>query len=411
MEKGDERSYIYKVIAAFCIGWAIIYADRTALYPMLKIIGEDFNLTGSQTGAITSAYFLFYVAMQIPAGIWGDKYGLKRILVVMYLLAGIGMLLMGLKATSYVTLLIFIALHGIGAGAYYPAAFGTTLNTVPPETKGISTAVINSGMSLGLVLGLASAGPIYNYFQDWKMPFLVLAVPTILMAFVYQIVIKDIRPSQGEKVPFSAIIKDKNLMLINCAIFCSLYGFWTVVTWGPTFFQAERGMGLTLSGIFTAIVSVTAIPAALTIGRISDCYGRKKLSLILLPLAAACVFATGYATSLTFLVIVLICYGLVGKLTWDPIAISWVGDHVSATKPQAMGTATALFNFSGMLSSIAAPVISGWLKDITGSLQTAFYLGGVIVLLGTLFIAFVDETVNVSSNKTVNISTNNAELK
>jgi len=254
-------------------------------------------------------------------------------------------------------------------------------------------------MSLGLALGLASAGPIYNYFQDWKMPFFVLAVPTILMAFVYQIVLKDIRPPKGEKVPFSAILKDKNLMLINCAIFCSLYGFWTVVTWGPTFFQTERGLGLTVSGLYTAIVAVAAIPAALTIGRSSDRYGRKKLSLILLPLAAACVFATGYVTSLTALVAALICYGLVGKLTWDPIAVSWVGDHVSATKPQAMGTAVALFNFSGMLSSIVAPIISGWLKDITGSLQTSFYLGGAIVLLGTLFVAFVDETVNVSAKK------------
>jgi len=399
VEKEFDRSYIYRVIAAFCIGWAIIYADRTCLYPMLKIIGEEFKLTGAQTGAITSAYFLCYVAMQIPAGMWGDRYGLKRILVFMYLLAGIGMLLTGLMASSYLTLLVFVALHGIGAGAYYPAAYGTTLNTVPPETKGLSTAIINSGMSLGLALGLISAGPIYNYTHNWRMPFLVLAVPTILMALVYQLVLKDIRPPKGEQVPFSEILKDKNLMLINCAIFCSLYGFWTVVTWGPTFFQTERGLTLTISGLYTAIVAVAAIPAALTIGRSSDRYGRKKLSLILLPLAAVTVFATGYVKSLTALIIVLICYGLVGKLTWDPIAVSWVGDHVSATKPQAMGTAVSLFNFSGMLSSIVAPIISGWLKDITGSLQTSFYLGGVIVLLGTLFVAFVDETVKVKVEK------------
>ena len=395
MGKEIDRSYILRVIAAFCLGWAIIYADRTALYPMLKVIGEEFNLTGAQTGAITSAYFLCYVALQIPAGIWGDKYGLKNILVSMYLLSGVGMLLTGLMASNYTTLLIFVAIHGIGAGAYYPAAYGTTLNAVPKETKGLSTAIINSGMSLGLALGLACAGPIYLHFNSWKMPFLILAVPTILMAFVYQIVLKDIRPPVGEKVPFSAILKDKNLMLINGAIFCSLYGFWTVVTWGPTFFQTERGLSLTVAGLYTAIVAVTAIPAGLTIGKSSDRYGRKKLSLILLPLAAATVFATGYVKSLPALIAVLICYGLVGKLTWDPIAVSWVGDHVSATKPQAMGSAVALFNFCGMSSAIVAPIISGWLKDLTGSLQTSFYLGGAIVLLGTLFVAFVEETVHV----------------
>lgn len=399
MDDKIGRSYIFKVIAAFCIGWAVIYADRTALYPMLSVIGEEFHLTGAQTGAITSAYFLCYVALQIPAGIWGDKYGLKKILVSMYLLAGIGMLLTGLMSSNYPTLLFFVALHGIGAGAYYPAAYGTTLNTVPKETKGLSTAIINSGMSLGLALGLACAGPIYLYFNNWKMPFLILAIPTILMAFVYQFVLKDIRPEAAEKVPFSALLKDKNLMLINAAIFCSLYGFWTVVTWGPTFFQTERGLSLTAAGLYTAIVAVTAIPAGLTIGKSSDRYGRKRLSLILLPLAAVTVFATGYVTSLPALVAVLICYGLVGKLTWDPIAVSWVGDHVSATKPQAMGSAVALFNFCGMCSSIVAPVISGWLKDVTGSLQSSFYLGGAIVLLGTFFVMFVEETVDTGKEK------------
>lgn len=401
MKNTVDKRYIWRVIATFCIGWAIIYADRTALYPMLNIIGKEFHLTGAQTGAITSAYFFLYVAMQIPAGILGDRIGLKRILVYMYFIAGIGMLATGLFATSYVPLLIFVGLHGLGAGAYYPGAYGTNMNTVPKDMRGLSSGIINSGMSIGLALGLISAGPIYLWSHNWRMPFIILAIPTILVAFLYQVVIKDVRPDNKERVPFSEILKNKNLMLINGAIFCSLYGFWTVVTWGPSFFQNERGLSLTTAGLYTAIVAVIAIPAALTIGKSSDRLGRKKISLILLPLAGITVALMGYVHSLPALVVVLALYGAVGKLTFDPVAVSWTADHVSNTKPAAMGTAVALFNFCGMASSIIAPIVSGWIRDATGSLVTSFYLGGALVVLGAVFVAFVDETVGLKVPKNV----------
>jgi len=395
-----DKGYIWTIIAAFCIGWAVVYADRTALYPLLGVIGEEFHLTGTQTGAITSAYFICYVFMQIPAGIWGDKYGLKRLLVVMFFLAGVSLLLIGILPPSYLTLLILVALHGTGGGAYFPAAMGTTMTTVPKKMRGLSSAIVSSGMSLGMAIGLAAAGPIFVYFDSWRMPFLILSVPTIILALIYQLVLRDVRPEPDKRrVPLTEIIKDKNLMFIAAASFCSAYGFWTVVTWGPTFFQTERGLVLTAAGLYTAIVAVTAIPAALTIGNSSDKYGRKKLSLILLPLAAVTVFATGYVKSLPALIVVLICYGVVGKLTWDPIEISWFSDHVSATKPQAMGTAVAFFNFCGMLSAIIAPIVSGWLRDLTGSLVSSFYLGGAIVMLGTILLIFVPETVHGPGKK------------
>lgn len=395
---GDtDRSYVIKVMIVFLLGWAVIYADRTVLYPMLNIIGKDLGLTATQGGLITSVYFFFYVAMQVPSGILGDKYCLKKVLVVMFFLAGVSLLLMGILPPAYLTLMVLVALHGTGGGAYFPAAMGITLETVPKKMRGLSTAIVSSGMSIGLALGLISAGPIYNYFSNWRMPFLILSIPTIILALVFHFVLRECKPSPTEKGPISWMLRERNLMLICVASFASQYGFWTVVTWGPTFLQTERGLGMTVSGLYTAIVAFTAIPASLTIGNSSDRFGRKKLSLLLLSLAALTVFATGYVQSLRALIIVLICYGLFGKLTWDPIEISWFADHVSAIRPELMGTSLAFFNFIGMSAAIVAPVISGWLKDTTGSLQTSFYLGGAILALGALCLFFVDETVNMKT--------------
>jgi len=376
-----------------------MYADRTVLYPMLNAIGTDLGLTATQEGAITSLYFMCYVAMQVPSGVLGDKYCLKRVLVVMFMLAGVSLLLLGILSPSYLTLMLLFALHGIGGGAYFPAAMGLTLETVPPKMRGLSTAIVSSGMSIGLAVGLISAGPIFEYFNSWRMPFLILSIPTIILAVVYQLVLRECKPTPKKKSPLAWMFRERNLMLITVASFGSQYGFWTVVTWGPTFLQTERGPGMTMSGLYTAIVAFTAIPASLTIGSSSDRFGRKKLSLVLMFLAALTVFATGYVRSLQALVAVLICYGVFGKLTWDPIEISWFADHVSLTRPESMGTAVAVFNFIGMSAAIIAPFVSGWLKDVTGSLQTSFYLGGAVLILGTLCLAFVDETIDVAKQE------------
>ena len=75
------------MLLVLIIGWAIIYADRTCLYPLLSVIGEQMNLTSAQTGALTSTYFLFYVALQIPSGIIGDRAGLRKVLIIMFTVA------------------------------------------------------------------------------------------------------------------------------------------------------------------------------------------------------------------------------------------------------------------------------------------------------------------------------------
>ena len=89
----------------------------------------------------------------------------------------------------------------------------------------------------------------------------------------------------------------------------------------------------------------------------------------------------------------LLLYGLVGKLTWDPIVIAWVGDTVARSKPDAIGSAIGVFSFFSISAAIVGPVLSGWIKDVSGSLEGAFYLGALVVLCGFLFVLVPEETV------------------
>ena len=57
---------------------------------------------------------------------------------------------------------------------------------------------------------------------------------------------------------------------------------------------------------------------------------------------------------------------------------------MSRKSPNALGAAVGIFNLVGMSSAVIAPLISGMVKDLTGSLVGAFYIGALIVLAGML---------------------------
>ncbi len=377
-----ERPYVLRLVALFCAGWAVVYADRTILYPLLTVIAREFGLTGFQTGLISGTYFTLYVAAMLPAGLLAERLGLKRTLVLFSFLAAVGMAGFGVAANNYLALLAVAGLHGAGAGCYYTMAYSITIHTVPSRNRGIASGVINGGMSLGLVVGLALAGPLYHATGSWRVPFLILAVPTFLMAVLFQGAVREV-PTVGRRTtPLWELACDPTLLRMNLSAFCVLYGWWVLLSWGPVFFQSERNIGLTMSGFYTLVIAVTAIPSGLFLGRLSDRIGRKRIILTMLPLMAFTLVAIPQVHSRTAMLATLMAYGLVGKLAWDPLAISWLGDYVARRRPEAVGTAVALFSFISVLSAVVGPPLTGWLKDLTGSLAGGFYVAAGLTLVG-----------------------------
>lgn len=379
-----ERTYVRRLVALFCAGWAVIYADRTILYPLLTVIASEFGLTGFQTGLISATYFTLYVAAMLPAGLLSERLGLKRTLVLFSFVSAVGMAGFGGAAVNFLALLAMAGIHGAGAGSYYTMAYSITIHTVPSRSRGIASGVINGGMSLGLAVGLALAGPLYHATGSWRMPFLILAIPTFLMAVLFQRAIREVPIPRRREVPVWDLLRDPTLLRMNLSAFCVLYGWWVLLSWGPVFFQSERNLGLTMSGLYTLVIAVTAMPSGLLLGRLSDRIGRKRIILTMLPLMALSLAILPQVQSRAGMLLALMAYGVVGKLAWDPLAISWLGDYVARCRREAVGTAVALFSFLSVLSAVVGPPLTGWIKDTTGSLAGGFYVAAGLVLVGFL---------------------------
>jgi MFS family permease len=375
------------LLKALTLGWAIIYAGRTCLYPLLSVIADKLSLTSAQAGALTSTYFIMYVLMQIPGGIIGDRVGLKKVLMLMYTVAALGLLGLGLYGTNYKTLLLFTALHGFGAGGYYPTAYGTMLQVVEAAQRGFSSAVIGIGMAVGLLLGLAVSGPVYEIMDSFQAPFIIMSVPTFAIMICFYLALPDIRGGgQASWQKYKAILLDKDLWLINISTFMALYGFWVAISWGPTFLKIERNFSLGQAGLYTGLMAITAVPGGLVWGRLSDRFGRKRIAQIILPLGGISLFLLSRATTPGVIIGILLLFGLFSNSAYTPVMVALTGDIVGRRYPGNLGAATGIFNCTIMCSAIIAPVVSGYLRDMTGSLTVAIMVGSLVMLAGTLLI-------------------------
>ncbi|MEM1503980.1 MFS transporter [Domibacillus sp. 8LH] len=389
-----KKTHPAVVIFLFFLGWVFMYADRNILSPVMGSIGEEWSLDKSQLGLMSTVFFAAYAAMQIPTGFLADRFGRVKVLVIGYLIFGVATYLSGMAAT-FLVFLMMRALTGLGEGTYYGSQYGISSTITPKKYRGLVSALINSGMAFGISLGfMASSYFTYTLNKGWQYPFYVFAVPTIIVAILIAVFVRDdthkkkeASAEKAEKLDMKKLFT-KNHILVYVLIFCSLYGFFGMLTWLPYYLQTVRGVEASQTGIIASLVPWASIPGAILFGFLSDKIKNRKPLIISLALAGAiCQFAIPYTENYSLLLVGLALYGLLGKLALDPVLISYMAD---ITPPSMYSRVYGFFNFSGMLSSIFAPYITGFFADVTGKLEFGFYLSGALLIFGAIMFLFTD---------------------
>ncbi|CAH0119083.1 Hexuronate transporter [Paenibacillus sp. CECT 9249] len=394
--------YYWKVILVFTLGWVFMYADRTILNPVMPILAREFGINNAQLGLINSVFFLAYAILQIPSGTLGDRLGRKNVLVPGYILFGISTAFTGI-VNSFFLLLIARIVTGIGEGTYYGPQYALSSEAIPERVRTVGTAVINSGQAIGISLGYITASTLtLENGWSWRIPFYIMAVPTVITAFLIWFVVKEkprklnveargTEANKGDvrKTSMFSLFKNRNLALTFVMVFCSLYGFFAILTWLPQYLQTERGYQGSDVGFISSLVPWASIPGALFFGYLSDRFGRRKpLVYVLVPIAALSIYLVVYTQSAAAMMFALIVYGLTGKLALDPVLVAFVADNAPK---EAYSTAFGLYNFIGMSSSILAPYITGYLVDQTGSMRSGFFLAMILLFVGLAAMIFTHE--------------------
>jgi sugar phosphate permease len=180
---------------AFATGYMLSYLFRTVNAVISPELTRDLALSPGALGLLTSAYFVAFAAMQIPAGMLLDRYGPRRVEPVLLLLAGSGALAFAF-AGSESGLLAARALIGLGVAVCLMAPMKAIAAWYPAERQ----ASLGGWMMVAGGTGaLASTAPLEFAlrYTDWRTIFVGLAAATYAVAVWIWIRVPDMPKAAG----------------------------------------------------------------------------------------------------------------------------------------------------------------------------------------------------------------------
>ncbi|NDA51454.1 MAG: MFS transporter [Betaproteobacteria bacterium] len=117
--QGPARSVL--IFSAFALAFFMSYGLRAVNAVLAPDLTAAFSLSAGDLGAMSSAYFVAFSAMQLPLGIWLDRYGSRRVEAALLLVAAAGACFFAL-GSNITQLWIGRALIGAGMAACLMAA-------------------------------------------------------------------------------------------------------------------------------------------------------------------------------------------------------------------------------------------------------------------------------------------------
>jgi DHA2 family multidrug resistance protein-like MFS transporter len=166
-------------LAAIAASVLVVGLDLTVLTLALPTMAVSLHASTGDLQWITDAYSLVIAAAMLPAGLLGDRYGRKRVLLGSLAIFGVSSALCAI-ASSTGELIAARALLGIGAAAIFPMALSVIPVMFAPEERQKAVALMAGATILSFPIGPLVGGFLLDHFW-WGSVFLI-NVPVVVMA-------------------------------------------------------------------------------------------------------------------------------------------------------------------------------------------------------------------------------------
>jgi MFS family permease len=390
------------VLGLLTIGIIIAYVARINFSVALatKDFRTLFHLTDSDRGMLGAAFFWSYAILQIPAGILVDRYGVKypyawSFLAWSLMSAGTSL------ATSIRQIYVMRVVLGVGESIATPASMRWIRFHFQEKERGLAIGLYMAGTKFGPAIGGWIAALLIQR-QGWKAMFLWLGLGSLLWLIPWLLVAEndDRRIEQAAKpsgpqrsISIGALMSSPVIWGTIVGTFCYMYFVYFCMTWMPAYFVEKRHLSLDSMGMYTlfsfggmATVSALAGWAAdRMIARGGDPAGVRKAFTIAGFLMASTevigALSDSNSVALFFAVFSLSGLGLATANYWALTQTLIPGG--------AIGRIIGIQNCAANLPGIVAPILTGWLKQKTGSYDAPMQAIWFFMLLGIAAYVFL----------------------
>ncbi len=373
---GQQAPNAWRVLGLLFLANLVNFYDRTIPAILSEPIRLEWGLSDVQLGLIAAAFTLVYAVAGLPLGRLADR-GSRTKVMGWGLVVWSGFTAANAAAWSFGSFLVARMGVGVGEASYAPAANSLIGDLFPAEKRSRAIGLFMLGLPLGLLAAFFTVGPLVEAFGNWRAPFVIAAVPGLLLAaFVFRI--REPARGASEKVqstaapvaqPVRALLRTRTIVWIILSGVTVNFAAYAGNGFLVPMIQRYFGLSLTSAAVTTGfIVGVTGLVGLTAGGLLADkVYQRSEsgrlvlgaVALVVAALATAAALATGDQSVALFAG--LFGLGWLAQYSYYTSVYPAIQDVV---EPRLRATAVALY-FAGMylLGGAFGPVVVGGLSD------------------------------------------------
>lgn len=392
------------VIVLLATTWA--FTICFAVWMMFGVMGipirEELGLNSLEFGLLTAMPVLTGAIFRLPLGIWTDRFGGRRIMMMLLLGCSVPVWLATHATTLWQFLLLGLALGLVGAsfsvGTPYVAQF------FPKERRGFAMGVFGAG-TIGAAVNMYVAPVLINSY-GWQAVPRFYAVALVVTAVIFWIFSapdparRKIAATMSEQL---ATLRDPRVWKY-CQYYSIVFGGFTALSiWMPQYFKSEYGLTIGQAAFLSACFSLPAGAFRALGGWLSDRFGAHAVTWWVLWIAWICLFMLSYPKT-DFIVhtirgpasftIALPTWFFTGLLFTLGVAFAcgmastfkYIGDDF----PESMGIVSGIVGMAGGLGGFLLPIMFGVILDQLGINSSCFMLLYGIVAVSLMLNYFTE---------------------
>jgi MFS family permease len=401
--------------------------DVSVARGVLPVLEDEWHLSDTELGLITSVFVVVSTVATIPAGWVADHYRRTRV-IGWTLLSWSGLILLSATAINYVHLLFARAAMGIGQAVDDPASTSYLGDSYPARMRGRVFSAQQVSFFLGGGIGLALGGWIGETF-GWRWAFAVVGVPGAVVALA---VFRLREPRRGEaelpatmtwdeiaalpprefdgvsgaeglsmgqfaRLAWTELVSQlrmifgiRTMRYVLVGVAALLFTVAGISTWLPIYHERYSDMSVTRATAVVGIVlGIGGLIGTIGGGMFSDRHhhrwkGGRVVIVVWSAVLCAVLFMISFAVGSVGVRIALQFLGVVAAAGAAPGLRAAMTDVVP---PDSRGVgASAMALTTSVFGTALAPVLVGGVSSLTGSLVAAFYLTFPPVILGLMLL-------------------------
>ena len=415
VEYSAIRKVSLRLVPFLAAMFVINFLDRTAIsFAGPNGLARDLGLTAAQFGFASGIFFAGYILLEIPSNLALHRFGARRWLArIMVSWGVVSLLFTWVGSVSQLYGLRFLL--GVAEAGFFPGAILYLSLWVPARHRGRVLGLFYLAQPLTIVVGAPFAALLIGTegvfgLAGWRLMFLGVALPAILIGFVTLFYLAD-RPADAKWLSADerdwltaelaredrakpakhamAALCDLRIWFFALVYFGLVYGLYALTFFLPTIiggFEAQFGSKFDIfqKGMITAIPYLPAALALFLWSRQSR-HGVQNWHVGLPALIGG--LSIPCALSMTSPATTVAVIAITACAIFAALPVFWT---LPARLLGGAGAASgiALINTVGNFGGFAAPYITGALKDATGSYKAPmFVVGGFLILSAILVMA------------------------